>query len=160
MSRSIGTDLPPPLLKLLDGDELAAKEGVTLLLLTTTGDGWPHVAMLSVGELLALDRDLLRVALWPSSTATRNLSETGQTTISVVHEGVAYYVRCKSSRRDDLGVLESDDRLACFDLRVANILEDVVPYAKLTSGITFQLADGPASAARWASRVTAMRDAN
>lgn len=55
------------------GRLLAAKEEVTALLVTTTDDGWPHVAMLSVGELTAVEPHRPRAALWPSSTATANL---------------------------------------------------------------------------------------
>ncbi|MCY4087836.1 MAG: hypothetical protein OXG37_13380 [Actinomycetia bacterium] len=52
---------------------MAAKEEVTALLGTTNDDGWPHVAMMSVGELAAVDPHRPRAALWRSSTATANL---------------------------------------------------------------------------------------
>ena len=159
MSRSIGTNLPDALAELLDGEGLAAKEGVTLLLLTTTAEGWPHVAMLSVGELVALAPDRLRAALWPASTATRNLTSRPQATIAAVHEGAAYCLRCRARRGVDLDVSSSEAGLAFFELELEDILEDVVPYAKLTSGVTFTLADGPAGIARWDERIAALRAA-
>ena len=133
--------------------------GLDMLLLTTTDDGWPHLAMLSVGELLAVGRTSLRAALWPSSTATRNLTASGQATIALIHEGVAYYVRCRARRGGDLDVPSSQDGLAYFALEIADILEDVVPYAELTSGITFRLADAAESLPRWHERVEALRRA-
>ena len=159
MSRSIGTDLPTALVELLDGEDLAAKEGVTLLLLSVTDEGWPHVAMLSVGELLAVAADRLRAALWPASTATRNLTARAQATIAVVHEGVAYYFRCRARRGADLDVPSSEAGLAFFELELEDVLEDVVPYAELTSGVTFTLADGAAGIARWDERIAALRAA-
>ena len=159
MSRSIGTNLPVALSGLLDGSDLASKEGVTALLLTMTDDGWPHLAMLSVGELVAVGPGSMRAALWPTSTATRNLTTTEQATIALVHKGVAYYVRCRSHRGDDLDVPSSDAGLAYFALEIADILEDVVPYAELTGGITFRLADTEQSLPRWRERVEALRRA-
>ena len=159
MSRSIGPQLPPVLHALLDGEGLAAKEGTTLLLMTVTEDGWPHVAMLSVGELLAVDAERLRAALWPNSTATRNLTAVGQATIALVHKGVAYYLRCRARRGADLDVPSSEAGLSYFELELEDILEDVVPYAELTSGITFTLADGSAGIARWDERIAALRAA-
>ena len=159
MSRSIGPNLPDPLRALLDGDDLRSKEGTTLLLLTVTGDGWPHVAMLSVGELLAVSPERLRAALWPASTATRNLTSTGQATIALVHERVAYYLRCRARRGPDLDVASSEAGLAYFELELGDILEDVVPYAELTSGISFRLADSPEGIERWDERIAALRAA-
>lgn len=159
MSRSIGTNLPDSLSGLLAGRDLAAKEGITVLLLTTTDDGWPHAAMLSVGELLAVGEARLRAALWPTSTATRNLTASGQATLALVHAGVAYYVRCRAQRGDDLDVPSSPDGLAYFALEIEDILEDVVPYAELTSGITFRLAETAESLPRWQERVEALRRA-
>ena len=159
MSCSIGTQLPATLRRLLDGEELSGKEGAALLLLTVTEAGWPHVALLSVGELLAVDSDRLRAALWPASTATRNLTARQQATIAVVHESVAYYVRCRARRGADLALASSDDGLAFFELELEDILEDVVPYASLTSGVTFQLEDPQQGLARWEERIAALRAA-
>ena len=145
--------------ELLDGEELSAKEGTTLLLLTATSAGWPHVAMLSVGELLAISATQLRAALWPASTATCNLTSTGQATIALVYKGVAYYLRCRARRGPDLEVPSSEAGLAFFDLELEEVLEDVVPYAELTSGVTFRLVDSSESIARWEERIAALRAA-
>ena len=54
MARSVGNQIPEEIRSLFSGEGLAAREGLTFLFLTITADGWPHLAMLSVGELLAV----------------------------------------------------------------------------------------------------------
>jgi hypothetical protein len=158
VSRSIGNDLPPALRPLLDGRDQAIREGVTFLLLTTTHDGWPHVAMLSVGELLYTGPRILRAALWPSSTATRNLTRTPRATIALVHEGSGYYLRCCARRGEDLKGLSGKSRLAFFEMEIVEAMEDAVAYAKLTSGVTFQLANPGKVLPRWRETITALRE--
>ena len=158
VSRSIGNDLPPILRPLLDGRDQAIREGVTFLLLTTTHHGWPHVAMLSVGELLYTGPRTLRAALWPSSTATRNLTRTRRATVALVHEGSGYYLRCCARRGEDLEGLSSEGRLAFFEMEIVEAMEDAVAYAKLTSGVTFQLANPGVVLPRWRETIAALRE--
>ena len=107
MSRSIGHELPAVLQPLLDGSDLANRQGLTFLLLTNDESGWPQVAMLSVGEVVAVDPRTLRAALWLGSGTTRNLSRTGRGTLMLVADGNGYYVRVSarrtSSHRDHPG---------------------------------------------------------
>jgi len=63
MSRSLGASLPEEIFELLDGHDLPAREGLTILLLTASAEGWPQVAMLSVGDVLATSRECLG---WPA----------------------------------------------------------------------------------------------
>src|SRR5215207_8686012 len=82
MARSVGQEIPDSIRPLFDGTDLEAREGLTILLLTTTEAGWPHLAMLSVGEIVAAGARELRLALWVNSTATTNLARTGQATLA------------------------------------------------------------------------------
>ena len=154
MSRSVGNHLPPVVRDLLDGKDLESHEGLTILLLTTTTDGWSHLAMLSVGEIVAVGDRLLRAALWPNSTATANLSHGSRATLALVHENVAYYVRCSAEREGDVRL--SSGWLAGFRLSVAEVLQDSAPYANLTSGVTFELKDPPSVYPRWEATVEAL----
>jgi hypothetical protein len=52
VTRSVGNQLPEAVRCLLDGSDVANREGLTFLLLTTDAESWPQVAMLSVGELV------------------------------------------------------------------------------------------------------------
>ena len=153
MSRSIGHELPAALRPLLDGSDLANREGLTFLLLTNDESGWPQVAMLSVGEVVAVDPSTLRAALWLGSGTTRNLSRTGRGTLMLVADGNGYYVRVSARRGDDLD-LGSDGRLAYFVLRIE------ADYAALTSGVTFRLKQPDQVVPRWQHTIDRLRAAS
>jgi hypothetical protein len=51
MARSVGNEIPPEIRPLFESEDIASLEGLTFLVLTTTEDGWPHLAMISVGRL-------------------------------------------------------------------------------------------------------------
>jgi len=154
--RSLGSQLPAELKSLFDGRDLARKVGETFLLLTTDEDGWPHMAMLSVGELLLVNDSELQAALWLHSTATKNLDRTGRSLLAVVADGAGYYVRLSTQRQGDLD-LGDDGRLARFDLTVEDVQEDRVDYAKLTSGVRFELPDAQSVVSRWEHTIEALR---
>lgn len=142
MTRWLGPGLPEPLLAAL-ADDPGDHVGLTFLLLTATDDGWPHLAMLGAGELWALSPGELRLALWPSSTATANLERGGRATVAAVLDGTSYSVRVRATRAADI------EALACFHARVEDVGADVVPYAVLESGVRFSLTDPGATIARW-----------
>lgn len=157
MPRSLGTALPPLLQGLFDGRDLASKIGDTFLLTTTDAEGWPHVAMLSAGELvLAPSGDALNVGLWLHSTATKNLERDGRGLLTVVTDGAGFYLRLTAQRQADLD-LGADGRLARFALHVVDVQEDRVNYATLTSGVTFRLHEPDGVVARWQRTVEALR---
>jgi hypothetical protein len=144
--------LPADVVALLDGNELGARVGLTIELLTVAEDGWPGVALLSVGEVLAMSESEIRLALWPVSRTTANLTRTGQGVLAFVHAGAAYSVRLETERGDDL-----PGPLAAFAGQVAGVRRDEVDYARLTSGITFDLPDAQAVVARWRRTIEALK---
>jgi hypothetical protein len=156
MPTSLGRSLPPALQDLFAGRDLASGIGQTFLLLTVDAEGWPHMAMLSVGELLIADPQTLRAALWLHSTASRNLTREGRGLLALVHDGAGYYLRCQARRGPDLDLGE-DGRLACFDLEIEDVLEDAVSYAVLTSGMTFRLPEPEQVLRRWEHTIAALR---
>lgn len=144
MSRPLDPIVPEPLKRLLEvdpGDPIV--DGFTLLLLTTRGDGWPHQAMLSVGEVAPVADNRLKLAVWPGSTSTANLRERGQATLTAVVDGVAYALFLTAEPAADVGTL------VCFDARVAKATADEAPYARLDSGIRFTLNDREPTIERW-----------
>jgi hypothetical protein len=157
VSRQLDPVVPPALRELLDSDDLAAAEGFTMLLLTVTDDGWPHVAMISVGEAVVSGDDSLRLALWPGSTATRNLTASGHATLAVVIDGTSYSVRLAVARAGEVETPLAG-QLARFEARVEGASADEAPYAVLESGVSFRLMDPPAVLARWAELRQALRD--
>lgn len=149
MSRSLDPAVPPALRALLEADPGdPAADGVTLLLLTLREDGWPHQAMLSVGEVALAGEDGLRIATWASSSSTRNLRAHGRATLTAVLGGVAYALRLALHERGPLTVSGSAP-LACFDARVVAASADEAPYARLLGGVRFALHDREATIARW-----------
>src|SRR5579884_59823 len=83
MSRSLGNQLPGALLQLLDGRDLGQKTQLALLLNTVDAQGYPHPAMLSVGEVLAPSPSALRLALYATSTTTSNLRRGGTLSLAL-----------------------------------------------------------------------------
>jgi hypothetical protein len=157
VSRQLDPLIPPPLRELLDSDDLASSEGFTMLFVTVTADGWPHVAMLSAGEVVATDDVSLRLALWPGSTATRNLTPSGQATLAAVVDGTSYSVRLSLARAGEVSTPLAG-QLARFEARVEGASADEAPYAVLESGVRFRLKDPPAVLARWTELRQALRD--
>ena len=158
MTRSLGDQLPDALSQLLDGSDLASREGLTFLLLTTDAAGWPHMAMLSVGELVAMDQRTLRAGLWLHSSTSNNLTRAGRAMLTLIADGNGYYVRLTAQRGPDLD-LGAEGRLAYFVMQVEDVQEDSADYATLTSGVTFRLKQPEQVVPRWQHTVDALRAA-
>lgn len=155
MARSVGNEIPLAIRPLLSGDDLAARQGLTFLLLSVTDEGWPHLAMLSVGELIASGPRELRLALWRNSTAARNLARAGRASLALVHAGAGYSLRLSTRQGPDIeGPLSG--RLASFGCTVEDALVDEAPYAELTSGVTYRLIDPADVLPRWQEAVAAL----
>lgn len=156
MSRIEGTELNADLLALLDGTDLDSKVGETFLLLTVSDSGWPHLAMLSAGEMLATRPGEVRMALWKGTTTGNNLRRTSKGTLALVHGGAGHYIEVEVAGTADLRVgTKSLDYFAC---RVTKALSDVVGYATLTSGIRFELPRRKDIVSHWERTVAAMRE--
>lgn len=143
--------LPATVRGLLDGGNLEAAIGHTFPLLTVDADGSPRVSLLSAGEVYAPTPDEIRLAMWPKSRSTANVNRAGKATLCVVADGAMFYVRLDVRERGSL------DKLAYFRSSVEEVHKDVVGYARLTSGMTFELVDREATLARWSAVVDGMR---
>lgn len=73
--------LTPHLYTLFNGQNLSEKQHEAFMLLTVTEQNWPHTAMISAGEIIALSPTSLRLGLWGNTTTTRNIIRTGQATL-------------------------------------------------------------------------------
>jgi hypothetical protein len=144
VARSVGNHLPDALQRLFDGTQPEEQVGFTILLVTVTNHGWPHLAMLSVGELVAVDPREIRLALWPASSAAANLGQGGKLTLACVHNAAAYSIRCRAVR-----TASEFETLAVFKARVDEVFEDVAPYAVLEYGVGYHLTDVAQTLERW-----------
>lgn len=155
MSKRTLEQIPAELARLLDGSDLAGRVGETFELLTVSGDGWPNVALLSVGETLAVSGTELRLALWNGTRTAESLARDGRATLTCVLPPDAYTVRLA-----DAALLAcADESLAFFSCRVGAVEVDTVGYAELTSGIRFRLGDEAAVVERWRRTIDALRGA-
>lgn len=154
MPRSIGDRLPAGLRSFLDGTDLRGGEGRTFLLVTS-GPDWPHVAMLSVGEVLATNDREIRIALWPGTTSTANLTASGRAVLMAIVDDAVHFVRLACRRGADLEL--SQGKRAFVIASVADVLEDRVTYAQMTSALAFRLVDREATIPRWEETIAALR---
>ncbi|TDE00663.1 hypothetical protein [Jiangella asiatica] len=145
--------LPSPVAALLDGTDLAGRVGHTISLTTAGDDGWPRLALLSVGEVLSVTGTDLRLALYAGSGTTAALAGSGRALLNLVLDGTSYKIRARVRRIDRGG-----EPLAFFHGHVEAVDEDRVGYAELVSGITYRLADPAAVVERWSWQVQKLRE--
>ena len=138
MSRFVADQLPTALQAALSLDR-AANANRASVICTIDEHGWPHPAMLSTSEVVALDARNIRRATHVSSRTTRNLKANGRLTLILIDVGTAYYVK------GDVLLLsasmKSAPALAMFNLRVDSVLVDdpqAYEEARITSGITIE----------------------
>ncbi|MGA9173588.1 MAG: pyridoxamine 5'-phosphate oxidase family protein [Thermoactinomyces sp.] len=143
----MGREISEELYQLLNGQSLETKQHEAMMLLTVTEDLWPHIAMISVGEILAIDQTNLRLALWPGTTTTSNILRTGRATLVVFFAGKAHYVRLSLQRLAELP--DARHKRERFSATVVSAREDVAKYADITSGVKIDLKDPDAVIKRW-----------
>lgn len=136
-------DLMAELTGFFDGARLRDKSNSASALLTVTRDGWPHAAMISVGELVVRSTGDVRLATWSRSRTTANIRRTGRALLQAVLG--AHAIRAR------LGLVAADDdgRLTLFTGHLEELDEDVAAYATLLSGPTFRLHDPDDVLIRW-----------
>ena len=147
MSRELEPVVPEAVRRCLQ-DEPERQVALTILVLSELESGWPHLAMVSVGELIVAADGRLALALWPTSTCAANLARTGRATLAMVTDGLAFSLRCHVG--DEFAITAGEDpAMRGFVLRVTAVVEDAAPYADLLGGVTFRLHDAQATLARW-----------
>lgn len=139
--------LSPVLSELFNGQQLHAKQQLAMPLLTVNEDGYPHQAMVSVGEVIAIDSQHLRLALWEGTTTTGNIIRTGQALLTLVWQGVSYALRLSLTPLPALP--KATYARARFVATIEHIREDTAKYATLTSGITIELHQAEDVLERW-----------
>jgi hypothetical protein len=143
------------LLQLLDGAGLPGKVGETLLLIVSGGEDWPRVAILSVGEVLAPSTSRLVLGLHSSSRTTEALRRSGRALLVAVCDGTVYKVSLTARLWGDR-VLHGVGN-TFFRAEIDEVSMDEVGYAKVTSGVTYELLLGKAEVlARWQASVELM----
>jgi hypothetical protein len=145
--------LPQAVATLVDGTDLAAKVGQTISLIAVDEEGWPRLALLSVGEVLSATGTDLRLAMYSTSGTTAALTASGRALLNVVLDGTSYRIRASVRR-----ISPDSGRLALFYGHIARVDEDRVGYAEIVCGITYRLVDQAAVVERWSEQVDRLRE--
>uniref|UniRef100_UPI001C92F780 hypothetical protein n=1 Tax=Micrococcus luteus TaxID=1270 RepID=UPI001C92F780 len=66
---------------------LNEKQHEAFVLQTVSEDGWPHV--ISAGEIIALSRTDIRIALWKNTMTSANILRTGTAQFTAWWKGAA-----------------------------------------------------------------------
>lgn len=148
-----GAQLPPALQRYLDGNDLEQKTQA-LRLASVDADGWPHAALLSAGEMLALSPQQLRFALVAQSTTAANLARDGRAVLTLALERGLCELRLQVRR-----LSPDDGPRAQYEGTVEAVRTHVAPYADVTSGIAFRLHQPEAVLPRWQRQLAALRTA-
>lgn len=133
MTTLVGKELPAPLLANLRADP-SRHRGKVILALTTNNRGWPHVAMLSHWEVLAMDKNSIRIATYDGSTTTKNIERSGAVTLVVIDRQMAFYIKGKASF---LGRPRGDASNKIFGVRVGQVLKDELHGTEIVTGIRY-----------------------
>ncbi|KOY13369.1 hypothetical protein [Paenibacillus xylanivorans] len=149
------TQLGPEWMKWFNGENLEQKQHEAMQLLTVSEDGWPHQAMVSMGEVIAVTPNLMRLALWSGTQTSMNMSRTGKATLIAVYQQSLLSIRLDVTLLPAL--MEAVHPRDRFEAQVINIRVDHAPYAEITSGITFQLKDESGAITRWGETIEELR---
>ena len=136
MTRSLGPALPDHLLSRLMAPDSILPFDAAIVLATIDPYGWAHPALVSYGEILALDAARLRLALHAGSRSAGHLREGGRGTLVFADAEVCLYVKVEALT---LPAAPGAHDLARFELAVRDVLEDRAEGeeagARLTSGL-------------------------
>jgi Pyridoxamine 5'-phosphate oxidase len=147
--------VPAQVARYLDGTELLTKTQA-LRLATVNEAGWPHAALLSAGDMLAVAPGRIRFAIFPQSETTANLARDGRLALTLSVDGGMCELLMRARRLEHAS---PEVPLAVFEAEVEKVRMHAAPYAAVTGGITFALRDPQAVLRRWQRQIAALRAA-
>jgi hypothetical protein len=148
------SDLPAGVRSFLNGEDLLSKTQA-LRLSTVDAEGWPHAALLSAGDVLALPDGRIRFAIFANSGTAANLVRDGRLTLSLALEGGMCELRLRARPCGQGSTPEVP--LAFFEAEVERVRMHVASYADVTSGISFALHEPAGVLDRWQRQIAALR---
>ena len=148
-------DIPHEISLYLNGEDLAAKN-VALQLSTVDADSWPHIALLSAGEILVLPNGYIRLIIFPSSGTATNIGRDGRSTLTMPLDRGICEIRMRMRK---LGESKAAGvALAIFEGQVECIHKHLSRYADVESGLTFSLHEPEVVLARWYRQIAVLRN--
>ena len=115
------TRLPPALAAALAGQGYRRRRRLVLLLATTDPDGFPRMALLTLGEVRALSDTRLAVAVRARSRTALNLVRRATATLVYLHRGITASVQARAGRGR---VCRADPLRRLFPLTVEKVRVD------------------------------------
>lgn len=149
------TKLSDDLYNLFNGEHLEEKQHEAIMLETVSDDGWPHTAMISVGEIVAINSNHFRIALWPNTKTTLNINRSGKAMAVLFYKGKACYLSLALSPLPQLPNPKYD--LIRFEATLTQIKEDAAKYAEITSGVQIKLKDRISVIKRWEETIKELK---
>lgn len=140
MSTHVGDALPDDIFEALCGRDLAAMADRVVVVSTVDERGFPHPALLSYFEVVALDRRTIRLATYAESRTTRNAKREGKLTLVLVDAAFVYYI--KGTVRQLAGSMRTTPYNAKLECQVLEVLRDAPdpvrePGAHIATGIRY-----------------------
>ena len=148
------TALPDWLVTHLNGLDLEGKSGDAIQIMTVDADGWPHLAQLSVGEILAVDPQRILFLTWPASTSSANLIRDGRIVLETVGCGAVWEIRLQARL---LAENRTWQGLKAFSARVMSVTEHRAPYANVLRGLQFELIEPEHTHRRWREQINSLK---
>ena len=149
MSKFVADYLPDAVLLRLAADTALEHVETAIVICSVDEHGWPHPAMLSRLEVVALDARNVRLATHMASRTTRNLKANGKLSMILANSQAVHYV--KGDVLLLAPAMRSAPHLAKFNLRVDSVLaDDPQDYenARIVAGITIERREVDTVAAR------------
>jgi hypothetical protein len=158
LEQNVFDEWPDAVRTLFDGSSLAGKAGFTASLLSVDTNGHVRTSLLGVGELYAPDSRTLCIALWPQARAARAIAQSGRAALSFVCDAAFYQVQLLFTSLES--VAGDDSGLVYLIGSIDTAEAQSVRYARLTSGITFELeGEGSAVLDRWERQIEHLKQA-
>jgi hypothetical protein len=143
--------MPVEILDFLNGKDLNRKLSDAIRFSTIGEQGWPHAAMLSAGEMLALDASEVAMLLYEGSHTSRNLARDGRLTLTLPLDHGLCEMRLRATAKKQEG------RHRYFTALVEDVRQHRSHYADVVSGVSFRLHDPTAVLARWSRQIEMLR---
>jgi hypothetical protein len=157
LEQHVFDEWPDAVRAVFDGSSLANKVGFTASLLAVEPSGHVRTSLLGVGELYAPDSRTLCIALWPQTRATRAIVQSGRAALSFVYDEAFYQVQLLVTPL--AGVTGDDSGLVYLTSSIDTAEAQSVRYARLTSGITFELEGEERVLDRWEQQIEHLKQA-
>lgn len=150
MAQKSSPRLPASVREFLDGRDLGTKVGKTVLLSACEPGGWPRMALLSVGEVVAMNDTEVRLAVYANSRTTRALRGSRRGLLSLVVAGALYKIGIYAEPIRARMIPATSSPFRC---RVVAVDEDHVGYASITEGIQYTVVEGESIIERWREQI-------